>query len=211
MLEHLQERLFGNVAPSIRFTDLLRTGIFSLDDESLLVLDGSLNEVRYFEPWRNMLRHIAAPLRGLRAVRKEIDQRGSQVYDNLQQAKHIAAFLGEPVDVGSVKSAQDEAKLLCEDFQEKLELSYTFSRLELDEHEDLTGPIADYRQKFFEFQDFGVWRAFLAALEQQLNEYSEQHSQRIQRDLVSRRKALAGGRGNVRKLLLPYYFVDSRK
>lgn len=192
ILEHLQGRLCGNVAPSVRFTDLLRTGIFSLNDEGLPVLDSTLNEVRYFEPWRNMLRHIAAPVRGLRAVREEIDRRSSQVYDNLRQAKHIADFLGEPVDVGPVKPAQEEAKLLCEDFQEKLELSYTYSRLELDEHENLTGLINDYRQKFFELQDFGVWRAFLAALEQQLNEYSEQHYQRIQRDLLSRRKTLAG-------------------
>ncbi len=192
ILEHLDKCLSGNTAPSMCFADLLRTGIISLDDDGLPVLDGSLGRVRYFEPWRNMLQHITAPVCGLREVRREIDRRGSPVYDNLRQARHIAAFLGEPADVGSVKSAQDEAEQVCEDFQEKLELSYTFSRLELDEHETLVGSIFDYQQKFFELQDFGVWRAFLSALEQQLSEYSDQHSQRIQRDLVSRRKALAG-------------------
>lgn len=192
MLEHLEGRLSGDAAPLMRFTDLLRTGVFSLDDNGLPVLDGSLNRVRYFEPWRNMLQHIATPVCGLREARREIDLCGSPVYDNLRQARHIAAFLGEPADVGSVKSAQDGAEQASEDFQEKLELSYTFSRLELDEHENLIGQIIDYQQKFFELQDFGVWRAFLSALEQQLSEYSEQHSQRIQRDLVSRRTKLAG-------------------
>ena len=172
MLEYLDGCLSGNTAPLMRFTDLLRTGIFSLGDDGLPVLDESLNQVRYFELWRNMLRHIAAPVRGLREIRGEIDLPGSPLYDNLRQARHIAAFLGEPADIGFVKSAQDGAEQACEEFQEKLELSYTFSRLELDEHETLIELILNYRQKFFALQDFGVWRAFLSALEQQLNEYS---------------------------------------
>lgn len=193
MLEHLLRRLSDEPEDPCLFADLLRTGHLSLDEEALPVVDRTLDQVRYYEPWRNMLAHIAAPVRGLREVREEIYDPDSPLFDNLAQARHIDRFLGEEPGPFQVKEAQETAQGDYDHFREELELSYTYNRLTEKENETLESLMRDYKDGFFALQDFGSWRSFLKALGRQMDEFSEQNSRRLGDDLASRRSALPEG------------------
>lgn len=192
MLEHLSRKLKGEPEPDYPFADLLRTGYFSLDDAGEPIIDDTLDQVRYFEPWRNGLQHIAAPVRGLEEVREDISRKASPLFDDLARGAHIGRVLGETgaVQADKRKGAVIFAELKSKRFRERLQMDYAYGRLDEQESETLESLQEDYWKKFEEIGDFGVWRRFLDALQRQSEELTAVHRERLRRDLEEKKESL---------------------
>jgi hypothetical protein len=197
-LEILRLKLSGDVRTATPFADLLRTGYISLDDDWNPVLDPSLTNVRYYEPWRNVLRHIAAPVQDFETIAGLIFDRSSRLFDNLHQLKMIGrllndtsgAFIVEEQDLqAAVASAENRAR----EFTDKLEMDYTYNRIDEADKEGLLAILAQYKEALMTAKDFACWRSFLEALEQQVNEISESRKKQLRAALVMKRASLADG------------------
>lgn len=197
MLERLLRKLRGGPEPQYLFADLLRTGQLSLDDAGRPVIDDGLCHVLYFEPWRRMLKHIAAePGRGLEEVLDEIHKdKQSPCYNNWKQDQHIRRYLGLPdqnkKDTQEKEKARKLAKEKAADLQDKVELAYTYGRMDEVERETLLDRLKGREESFFELEDFGLWHQFLSALSRQLERYADAHTRRLTQDLENCRNGLA--------------------
>lgn len=161
------------------FAELLSTGTISLADNGTPNIDATLESVKYYEPWRNALRHIAAKKKSFFAVKAEIlnedlgDETG--LVDNLHQLSMIGRLLEDTSDEyrvsdGQMKEAIKSAEYRTIRFKETLELAYTYNQITETEKENLAGIMSQYKNGFFELQDFACWRRFLEALERQITE-----------------------------------------
>lgn len=201
MLDLMRRRLQGDREETLPFADLLSTGIISLDDDGIPVMDESLCDVKYYEPWRNVLRHITAPVLSLKEARDEVFRRGSSMQDNLHQLLMIENYLSGPghtVSRQDIISARKTAEIRTKEFKDRLELDYTFYRIDEDSKENLFDILEMYRENFFptpeqdvdEPRDFGCWGQFLHALGQQIEDFTAQRQSELRKDLSERRARL---------------------
>ncbi len=195
MLGLMRNRLSGHKTVQHPFAPLLRTGLIPLSDEWMPILDIAPHDIKYYEPWRNVLKHIAMPKREFAEIRRKIFDPTADLFDNLQQLKMIGRCLNDNSGKFSVSHAQlVEAAVSAEDwtkrFMEKLELAYTYNRIGETDKESLSAIVGTYQELFFAVGDFSCWRRFLRALEKQVDELALGRKINLASDLQARRALL---------------------
>lgn len=192
MLIYMRHYLNGRSSKLTPWSEHLYTGIFTVSGENgIPVIDESLARVRFYEIWRNALRHIAAEKPTAEAVRAEIVGDGPSkedgLKDNLHQLEMLGKYIGSASDDYVIKERHvSDARRAAEDCRKKftnaLELAYTYDRINETQKENLYGLMKAYQADFYEKKDFACWRRFLEALNAQIGEYAE----RRQRELRAR-------------------------
>ena len=185
LLLFMKEYLNGEYSRLHIYSELLLTGAISVNEDGSPNIDYTMAEIRYFEPWRNALRHIVADKRNVEEVKAEIlgdnidsldDEAGLK--DNLHQLKMLGKLVESKDDdyvitEAQVREATDSADERTVHFKETLELAYTYNQINEIEKETLSGIMSRYKSDFYASMDFANWRRFLEALEHQIKEYAE--------------------------------------
>ena len=184
MLWYMHKYLSGELDKLEIYSDLLFTGIFSLDNEGIPVIDESLVGIKFYEPWRNALQHIVAAKRSVEDVKSEI--RGDILQDSDEEAG-LKDNLYQLVLLGKYLKSEDEDYIISDEhvkeaivsaddrttrFEETLELAYTYNQINETEKETLSGIMERYKNLFYDSMDFANWRRFLEALELQIQEFA---------------------------------------
>lgn len=184
MLWYMQSYLEGKINNIHLYSNLLFTGYVSLDDTGLPIIDDNLNKVKFYEPWRNILRHMITPLKTVEEVKSDIfgddlettDETGNK--DNLHQLTLLGQFVDDPGEEYVVTEEQRaEARAYAEEckkhFSDILELAYTYNQINETEKETLSNIMKEYEPHFYNIGDYANWRRFLGALEFQIKEYAK--------------------------------------
>ncbi len=196
-LAYMQQYLNGQVVKLKIYSEFLYTGIITVDDDGIPIIAPDLVHVKYYEPWRNVLRHIVSPKKAVSDVMAEImgdnlddkaDEEGLK--DNLHQLEMLGKFLEDDDDIYTIsdeqlKDAIDSANDRTTRFQEKLELAYTYNQINETEKENLIGIVNQYKTSFYEAMDFACWRRFLGALEKQMTEFAKGRKKQLRSRLDS--------------------------
>lgn len=195
LLHHMKNYLQDAVSNVEIYSDLLLTGIFSLTEEGTPEIDTSLGNIRYYEIWRNALKHIVAPRRSIDEITAEIlgetIDAEAGLKDNLRQLAMLGLISASDDDVfvvsdGQEKEAADSANLRTEHFKDHLELAYTYYQINETEKENLAGIMNQYKSAFYEIKDFAAWRRFLEALEMQIQEFADGRKKGLRSRLSAR-------------------------
>ena len=181
LLVHMKNYLMDSVSNIGIYSDLLYTGAFSLSDEGIPEIDISLGNIKYYEVWRNALRHIVTPRRSVEEITAEIlgETLDGEVglKDNLRQLALLGLAVGSDDEVYAVsedqaKEAEASANIRTVRFKDELELAYTYYQINETEKENIAGIMSQYKSAFYEIGDFASWRRFLEALEMQIHEFA---------------------------------------
>ena len=176
------------------FSEFAYSGVFSLDDSYLPHVDSSMNAIKYYEPWRNLIRHILSPVASHEeAVALINDDTHSDIFDNLRQLSMLYRMKdGEEYALSDqqIKEARDNAEARNRRFMEQLELSYTYDRISETEKERFAAIANQNRRLFYETMDFGRWKQFLRALKSQMQELISAKKQELRRELEARKASL---------------------
>lgn len=182
------------------FSTMLRSGTMVMQDDEPVIFD-ELNEIRFAEPWRMMLRHICCDEYDLRTVYRQIREApaDSELCDNYNQLCAIGVLIGADArdyEPGN-KVLEDVAKtadISTRHFQEHLEISYAYDRISERDRERLALLIdaedSEFRRFFYEHRAFGGWRAFLNALRTQIRDISRQKALSMRISLEKEMKEL---------------------
>lgn len=182
LLSHMENYLVDKISYAEIYADFLYTGIFSLSEEGVPIIDRSHANIKYYEVWRNALRHIVAPRRSVEDITAEIlgetIDADAGLKDNLRQLSLLGVTTGNEDDVFIVsedqaKEAEASANIRTEHFKDELELAYTYYQINETEKENLAGIMNQYKSAFYEIRDFAAWRRFLEALELQIHEFAD--------------------------------------
>ena len=185
LLLFMKDYLNGEYSMLSIYSELLLTGAVPVNEDGLPNIDPTMAEIRYFEPWRNAMRHILAEKRTVEEVKAEIlgdnidypdDEAGLK--DNLHQLKMLGKLVESEDDdyiitEAQLREATDSADERTVRFKETLELAYTYNQINEIEKETLSGIMTRYKSDFYASMDFAMWRRFLEALEHQITEYAE--------------------------------------
>jgi hypothetical protein len=190
-------RLRGQISPKKwPFADFLRTGFFALDEEGLPVIIGKNDPVRYYEPWRLALKHIAAPVISLKEVLVRItDNRFPDFFDNIGLAVKICEYLkalsGREHEsaqyLNDVPQARKTSDQKTEEFKSELETAFAYGRIGENDKEVLSSQVEQYRDTFYALNNFGMWQVFLQALRHNIEEISKKRFQELKQDIEKRR------------------------
>ncbi len=202
-LEHIRNKLQNQLSQEDYLITLLRSGCFILENGEL-ILNDELDEIRFAEPWRNMLRHIACTDYNLFEVYSKIldADADSFLYDNYYQLKQIGKLIGAKPEEYTLKpdmqkKAVSSANLVAKVFKEKLEISYAYNRITENDRERLAAlanpEVSEICGYFYKHNAFGCWRAFLDALRMQIREASQLRSREVKRSLDQARETLKEG------------------
>ena len=184
LLLFMKDYLRGESSPLHTFSELLLTGVISVDEDGTPMIDASMATIRYYEPWRNALRHIIAEKKSVEEVKSEIlgdiidsPDEDAGLKDNLHQLKMLGRLVESCdedyiVTDAQIKEAIESADERSVHFKEKLELAYTYNQINEIEKENLSGIMTHYKKAFYESENFASWRRFLEALECQIAEYA---------------------------------------
>lgn len=194
-LFYIQQYLNGELSKIEIYSDFLFTGIFSVDDDGVLDMNESMASIKFYEPWRNALKHIVTPIRSANEIRDEIlggmlddayDEAGLK--DNLHQLQMLGRYLqSNDKEYVIYDSQRQEAIDSADDrttrFKETLELAYTYNQINETEKETISGIMTSYKGLFYEYGDFACWRRFLEALELQIQEFAAGRKKRLRAKL----------------------------
>lgn len=195
LLHHMKDYLQDTVSNVEIYSDLLLTGIFSLTKEGTPEIDTSLGNIKYYEIWRNALKHIVTPRRSINEITAEIlgetINAESGLKDNLHQLTMLGSISASDDDVFIVSDEQameaaDSANLHTDHFKDHLELAYTYYQINETEKETLAGIMNQYKSAFYEIKDFAAWRRFLEALEMQIQEFADRRKKGLRSRLNAR-------------------------
>ncbi len=184
MLDHIIRYLKGSVNNAWIFEDVLKSGIFSLNSNYVPIINPDLNLVKYYEPWRNAKKHIEREVLSLEDTRKIIlEKEESTIFDNLNQLKLIDSLLhiDNTYAESDVHSSADHLK---DEFEENIELAYTYSQISESEKEKLVQLVKQHQEFFYENGDFGCWRQFIFALKAQVSELTKSKKENLERVLT---------------------------
>ena len=184
LLMFMKDYLNGEHSRLHIYSELLLTGAIPVNEDGSPNIDSTMSEIRYFEPWRNALRHIVTEKRTIEEVKAEIlgdninaldDEDGLK--DNLHQLKMIGKLLESSDEDYVITEAQLREAIGSADertvhFKETLELAYTYNQINEVEKETLSGIMMRYKNDFYDSMDFATWRRFLEALEMQIKEFA---------------------------------------
>ena len=180
------------------FSGILFTGIISMDDNGLPILDREMDAVKYYEPWRNVIRHTLTPQADSAAVAEAISLNpDSPLHDNYRQLRMLGVYYKSDsdeylVDMEDIQRAKVAADASEKEFRQELENAYTYDRIgEADKERILA--LLDYKEFFYAREDFGCWRGFLYALGLQLSEIAETRRTSLQNRLERAKESLAEG------------------
>lgn len=185
ILRYMQKYLDGEIEEIEIYSDLLYTGIIGIDDNGSPVIDETMVKIKFYEPWRNALRHILAPKKSADSVKDEIlgnmpenTDEEAGLKDNLHQLLMLGKFLkSEDSEYVISENQRREATASADDrtthFNEILELAYTYNQINEIEKETLSGIMTQYKKLFYKSMDFARWRRFLRALELQIQEFAD--------------------------------------
>lgn len=192
----IRRKLQGRfVAETDEFVDLLRTGIFCLDERGIPHMDGDYVNVRYYEPWRNMLKHIAAPVVGLRTVLKGIsDSSNVELFDNLGQAIQICTYLNANGDTRAVpetyildvERGKRKAQSDADKFKGELEMAFAYGRITEEFKEDIQGILEHAVESFCDFNNFACLRILIDALRRMIDDEASSAVERLTREIDDR-------------------------
>ena len=141
-LFHMQQYLNGQVVKLKIYSEFLYTGILTVGNDGIPVIDRDLAKVKYYEPWRNVLAHIDSVKKSVTDVKEEIlgdklddkaDEEGLK--DNLHQLEMLGKLLEDNdedyiITEGQLKDAIESADDRATRFREKLELAYTYNQID---------------------------------------------------------------------------------
>lgn len=134
--------------------------------------------MKYYEPWRNVLKHIQAPVLDVDVIKDGIIfDSSSHLHDNYRQLRMLGCYLKSDsdeyfVDKEDLNRARDSANAAEREFRQELEFAYTNDRISEADKERLSA-LLEYRDLFYDREDFACWKAYLTALEKQIEEISE--------------------------------------
>lgn len=197
-LSYMQLYLNGQVVKLKIYSEFLYTGVITVGNDGIPVIDADLSNVKYYEPWRNTLRHVLSPKKPVSEVKAEImgdtlDDKADEagLKDNLHQLEMLGKLLGDDSDDYTISDSQlkdaiDSAEDRYTRFKEKLELAYTYNQINETEKENLIGIVNLYKSSFYEAKDFACWRRFLEALENQITEFAMGRKEQLRGRLDSR-------------------------
>ena len=184
LLYAIKTYLSGRQSSLHAFSDLLFTGIISVNEHGEPIIDPALAGMKFYEPWRNVLRHILAPKRSIEEIKTDIlgsnmkeDEKQDTLKDNLHQLEMLGKFLGSTDEDYTVTQAQVDAATASADvsateFHETLEIAYTYNRINELEKETLSDIMDQFKSAFYEVRDFACWKRFLKALQDQIHEFA---------------------------------------
>ena len=174
MLIHITQYLNGTVDNLWIFSDFLCSGVFMFDENRVPIIDSEYNAVKYYEPWRNMQNHLNSSIHDLSEARTCINENADSImFDNINQLKLINSYLGGTTSIEDEETIVNKAKDIEARFREKLELSYLYSQISEVEKESLSQIVDQHREVYYTVKDFGCWKQFLQALEQEIKELSQ--------------------------------------
>lgn len=198
MLRYMQKYLTGEFDKTALYSDFLFTGVFCLDDDGIPVIDESMADIKFYEPWRNALKHIVAVKKSAEDIKaeirgdilEEIDEEAG-LKDNLHQLALLGKFLNsEDEDYIVSEEYLKEAIASADDrttrFKETLELAYTYNQINETEKETLSGIMKQYKGAFYASMYFANWRRFLEALESQIQEFATGRKKELRAKLDTR-------------------------
>lgn len=194
------------------FKELLITGIISLDETGMPVIADELDEVLYYEPWRNVLRHMNSEIKTVQDAVRLIDDNSSMMFDNLNQLR-LVGVLFKPdelngkkcmVTAEDVENAVENADGVTTTFKDKLELAYTYDQISETEKERLLDIMSTHREQFFAREDFGIWKQFLKALEKIIDEAASRRIDRL-------RAALAEAKAKCEGKTIPQTLIEAER
>lgn len=202
MLTYIRNYLEDNVNYFKIYSDVIASGLISCNDDGIPVIDEDMAGIKQFEPWRNVLKFMEAPVRDVAQVEDEIlgnvatGQDGVSLKDNLHQLKLIrqafdVADRDEVVSEEQIKEAVASADLEEKNFRDELELAYTYNRINENEKENIGEIIKKFRESFYATEDFAIWRAFLRALRRQIGLFSAVKQKELEDQLATRLKKSA--------------------
>ena len=171
MLIHIKQYISGTVNNLWIFNDFLCSGIFVFDDNRVPIIDSECNDLKYFEPWRNMQKHINSTIHDLKEAKKCINEKvDSVMFDNINQLKLINTVLGDTESIDDEDTRTKKAQDLEAQFREKLELAYLYNQISEVEKESISQIIDQHRELYYSSKDYGCWKQFLQALKEEINE-----------------------------------------
>lgn len=183
-LNYIQDYLNGQVSKLRIYSEFINSGFLTVDNDGVPVIDAGLASVKYYEPWRLVLKHILSPRRPYAEVKTEIlggnlEKEDDGLKDNLHQLEMIGRLLEDTSDDYKVSDSQEkDAEASANErktkFQEKLELAYTYNQINETEKEKLLDIVELHKPVFYESKDFACWRMFLEALEKQITIYAKE-------------------------------------
>lgn len=198
MLQYMKVYLSGRSSRLKIYSELLLTGILSQDDDGKPDIDKTMENVRFYEPWRNILRHMTSERKSPEEMKSEIlgddlENADASRKDNLHQLNLLGKLLGSNDDDYVVTENQiEEARASAEEktrkFNEELELAYTYNRINENEKEAISDILAHYQPKFVSKGDFACYRDFLKALRDQIDYYAEKRKNAFRAQLDDRLK-----------------------
>ncbi len=173
-INYIKDYLSGKkiVSPYMK---ALYTGIISLNDDYLPIIDETTAGIKYCEPWRFIVRHIECTHLEKDEVLEQILDKDSKIFDNLNQLEKLGKvlelnseeFIVTDVEIKkAIKSANDRTTK----FRERLELAYTYDQINENDKETLAAIVEQQKERFYSIKDFGCWRQFLEGLERQIIE-----------------------------------------
>ena len=153
----------------------LYTGRISLDENYLPIIDETTAGIKYCEPWRFVIKHIELNPLTKEEVIDQVNDRDSQIFDNLNQLVRLGKSIGTDseeffVPESRLKKAITSADARTTKFRERLELAYTYDQINENDKETLAAIIEQQKDRFYSIKDFGCWRQFLEGLERQIIE-----------------------------------------
>lgn len=178
------------------FSDALRTGFIELDDSFKPVIEKSMCDIPYYEPWRRVLKHISCPDMTLEKAEQAISaETSSPMFDNLHQLELLTRLVrGQGIrDGNTVEKAEKRAKDKTKEFQGKLELSYAAGRIREQEKEDILQMLF-YEEEFFSRHNFGCWTQFLDALQAYHDSRVAFHKRELEKEIAQRKTLGASSR-----------------
>jgi hypothetical protein len=172
--------------------DWLAVGIFpvSEDKQLLPIINESFKDIGYYEPWRNILRHISyKPLELGNVLEQIIDDDDDRFCDNLGQALAICKYqsIDEKDYKNNEKGAKERADKKIQEFEEKSGLHWSYGRVSEQVRENVINTLDQFKAYFVDKKDFARLRAFIGALEKQLKDDTNQIEKRWE-DEIERRK-----------------------
>lgn len=198
MLMYISAYLNNEISRWDIYHEVLLSGYLNIDETGEPEINhlAKMN-VQFYEPWRNALKYIVADKKDVNTVKDEIlgninvADVDKSLRDNLRQFRLISKYLDNTDDGDVNLSAQEiDAKAFADDycvkFKERLELAYTYNQINEIEKETLYNLMEQYKDYFYDLQDFACWRWFLNALSNQIEAISKRKEHDVQEMLNMR-------------------------
>lgn len=192
----IRKKLQGRfVSDSIEFVDMLRTGIFCLDDRGMPFMDDTYANVRYYEPWRNMLRHIAAPVEDFFTVLDGItDNTNLRLFDNFGQAIQICNYLNAHCETNlsideyqqDIERGKKKAHSDAEKFKGELEMAFAYGRI-IEQFKEYMQDVLEHAvDSFSSFNNYACLRNLIIALRRMIDDEASSAVKRLTKEIEER-------------------------